>query len=768
MKKIILQPPSKQYQFQQNQLKQHNKNPQNFIEEKKIFELQGKLAYYDPYKYSQFFGIVQVQIEYSKNGIQTIIYNGQILRKQKIYGTDNQHQNIEHLEQIQYLSWEGNYGKNNQKIGKWIAFWKGERLLAGGNYDEFEYKIGQWVELDQNFCEFIFIFINLYQLLSSFPFRKLQKWKKISQLVVDYMMRMNKEMEVGLIYISISMSFQLFSIQSWNQITYSGVYINDKKQGLWNTIFQREIIGGGQYDENGLKNDKWTDIDDQICDMYNNVIYVGEYANGIKKGNWITIKNGNIIGGGNFDVYGMKNGKWIDVINNFNQRNNITEAGSYLNGIRVGQWNYVYRGQIIGGGSYNDEGFKNGEWIQLYDNSKRYIDVLCKGVYQNGIKSGKWITINKGEKIGEEQYNENGLKIGNWIELDQQFREYKQVIYVGKYLNGKKHGQWDIMRFGNIIGGGQYNDDGLKIGKWQDLDDSFCNIKQVTYVGEYQNGVKYGKWETICFKIIIGQGEYNYIGQKIGKWIDLDDHYHKQEFILINSLVQNRQIKQEYIKMGKNMGNGKLIIKDKSCGGQYDFDWAKKGKWIEPIQNFYSQKEILFEGIYNQGQKFGKWKSYKKSQTLGGGLYNEQGLKHGKWIDLDDDYQSFRQITYSGEYFNGKQKGNWYILYKEDLIGGGSYNEQGLKDGKRIEIQDNFQKFCQLTYAGEFQNGKKKGRWFILYQGNAFGGGHYNQLGLKNGEWIEADDSFFDWNMKIQFITYHQGIKQNQQLISRL
>ncbi|CAK82849.1 unnamed protein product, partial (macronuclear) [Paramecium tetraurelia] len=425
-----------------------------------------------------------------------------------------------------------------------------------------------------------------------------------------------------------------------------------------------------------------------ISHLQLNWIYVGEYVNGIKKGHWLTILNGTIIGGGNFDMYGMKNGKWIDVINNFNSMNYVAEVGSYFNGIKIQQWDYVYRGQTIGGGIYTDEGLKNGEWIELNDNFKRYIDVLCKGVYHKGIKSGKWITTYKGERIGEGQYNESGYKIGNWIELDQQFREQKQVIYVGEYKNGKKQGQWNIMRFGNIIGGGQYNEEGLKNGKWEDLDSGFCNIKQVTYVGEYNKGIKSGKWEAIRFKSIIGKGEYNQIGQKIGKWIDLEDDYYKLKFI------SKQMIKSGIYQDGKKQGPWDIYYKGLIIGGgQYDQNGTKKGKWIEPIQNFYRLINLLtqFKGNTSRGNIYSRSKEWKVESTLkkqefvsnqqlryykrGGGVYNQQGLKNGTWIDLDDDYQSypqqqfyrFRQITYSGQYTNGKQIGKWYISYKGDI-----------------------------------------------------------------------------------------------------
>ncbi|CAD8214535.1 unnamed protein product [Paramecium pentaurelia] len=187
--------------------------------------------------------------------------------------------------------------------------------------------------------------------------------------------------------------------------------------------------------------------------------------------------------------------------------------------------------------------------------------------------------------------------------------------------------------------------------------------------------------------------------------------------------------------------------------------------------NQYSLKKILCEGIYNQGQQIGKWKSYKKSQTLqayikllerGGGLYNVQGQKNGKWIDLDDEYELFRQITHSSEYFNGKQKGNWYILYKED-----SHIKEEVHIMNKVQRMEKEQKFQitfkvsnlnQLNFASQhilvnFRIVKKKegGLYCIkdmhckLFQRQSSDGGYYNQIGLKNNQWIETDDNFLEY-----------------------
>ncbi|CAK67651.1 unnamed protein product (macronuclear) [Paramecium tetraurelia] len=45
---------------------------------------------------------------------------------------------------------------------------------------------------------------------------------------------------------------------------------------------------------------------------------------------------------------------------------------------------------------------------------------------------------------GGGSYDEEGNKLGNWVEVSEDFSEESQVTYVGVYNNGKKVGRWDI------------------------------------------------------------------------------------------------------------------------------------------------------------------------------------------------------------------------------------------------------------------------------------------------------------------------------------
>ncbi|CAD8215573.1 unnamed protein product [Paramecium octaurelia] len=117
----------------------------------------------------------------------------------------------------------------------------------------------------------------------------------------------------------------------------------------------------------------------------------------------------------------------------------------------------------------------------------------------------------------------------------------------------------------------------------------------------------------------------------------------------------------------------------------------------------------------------------------GGGFYDESnnGNKSGQWIDLDDKFNPKKQVYYKGEYQNGKKVGYWENFFRrqsesfqkwQNLFykvlnqfknlrdsGGGSYDEKGIKFGYWIDFPEGFS--WSKIYEGEYQNGKKVGRW---------------------------------------------------------
>ncbi|CAD8110014.1 unnamed protein product [Paramecium sonneborni] len=109
--------------------------------------------------------------------------------------------------------------------------------------------------------------------------------------------------------------------------------------------------------------------------------------------------------------------------------------------------------------------------------------------------------------------------------------------------------------------------------------------------------------------------------------------------------------------------------------------------------------------------KIVKWKQIK----LGSGLSQLMGFNSIFDQEIIILYRG-SQITSCGEYKNGKKVGRWDILYFDEVIGGGSYEiyddiQDSVKNGKWIDLGDGLQQWKQLIFNGYYQNGQKVGTW---------------------------------------------------------
>ncbi|CAD8194862.1 unnamed protein product [Paramecium octaurelia] len=701
-----------------------------------------------------------IQLKFTQEGEILYIYDGSILRKEKVIEISQKPQLLNNIEQIKFLEWMGNYGTNNQKIGRWTILWKGTKLKdIGGEYSQEGKKQGLWREITKNYRKNAEVLeIGVYEN----DYRK-GYWKYIYQ---QNDIGGGQYCKLGIkngTWTEICDGFELSS-----QIIYIGEYLDGKKIGKWNILFRQsnqyefKQIGGGLYiqEGDGTKIGNWIELDDEFNNK-KQVTYQGEYLIGKKVGRWsvnfrhINEKQFNQIGGGSYEQENsIKFGKWTEISEGFNCDSQVIQNGEYKNGKKVGLWDYQFhfRGhKLIGGGLYdqNGKGDKFGKWIDLDRMYKWNSQVTYSGQYQIGKKVGKWDTWYKDYEnsllIGGGFYDDRcaGNKVGKWIELDNEFMGQKLVTYTGQYINDKKVGRWDIWHkhhSGNHykqIGGGSYDsrEEHMKIGKWIILCDEFSDSQQVVFNGEYFHGKKVGLWDILywCFDQdqykLIGGGIYNKKDcQKIGNWIELDDLFVQQRKVLF---------KGEYLD-GKKVGKWDIWYKHYNSnefkligGGSYDIIGSaiKLGKWIELDEGFYDRKQVTYAGQYKAGVKNGRWDTWyqqeQQNEKIGGGLFKEgvDNMKIGQWIELDDEFSESKQITYQGVYVKGYKVGYWDINFKKqqgdykiEKIGGGSFTEIGdcIKIGKWVEISNRFWIGKQVIYVGEYKKGRKIGLWFKM------------------------------------------------------
>ncbi|CAD8142269.1 unnamed protein product [Paramecium pentaurelia] len=541
--------------------------------------------------------------------------------------------------------------------------------------------------------------------------------------------------------------------------------------------------------ENRIDKQKSPEILTQL-EQIRNLKWVGQNNNqNLPIGKWNMIWRGEKqIYGGLYNDNGEKEGYWVEPYDKYWNLCQIYVIGIYNQGFRQGQWIYQQAEKIIGGGLYNKEGQKEGLWIELHQNYDRNCQVIFQGVYQNNHKIGIWIyqfydaNKNNSIKIIGGKYIEDGIKHGKWIDLIEDFDDDQQFLYVGDYYYGKKQGIWNAMQINFRQGCGVYDENEQENGFWVQLKRNQMNYyHHVKSLGQYVHGIKVGTWNISFGNQFVGKGAYNEEGKKYGKWIQLSNYSQFDKMNLNDNPILGKLVTfvGEYTN-GKKSGywqikQGNIII----GGGLYDDMGYKNGKWNE-LSNFKLPFFVIQIGEYNKGFKQGRWEillnKHKGLEKIGGGIYDTQGMKHGKWISLHDNFNHNCKVLDVGQYDHGIKQGRWDIktikYYEHDVltynfwpkdtfykIAGGNY-QNGEKNGKWIDLDENYNYHNQILYEGEFYNDLKQGKWEMMKHHNSFikriGGGQYNQDGLKHLNWIELDKNR---QKKLILVEYQNGIK---------
>ncbi|CAD8117895.1 unnamed protein product [Paramecium primaurelia] len=315
-------------------------------------------------------------------------------------------------------------------------------IINGGQFDKNGLKDGWWIELNDSITKVKFLIT-----LENISQEKKLVDGKLKLMVKEYMIRMKSKLVNGWNQLIIIPSIVI--LNSKNQVKYSGVYKKGYKSGQWYTLQKQdndfEIVGGGFYEE-GLKIGKWMELSSNNDYHFT---HIGEYNQGLRINRWnILFLNPDtddykIIGGGSYNLNGMKHGKWVEVQNKKGEFDIFAYSGEYKNGKKYGKWEILQGSTtkqeyfIIGGGSFDENGFQQGLWMDIEQCSFQFdqfnyngLFVLSIGKYQKGKKIEKWDTIfhidrvKEAKNLGGGQFDENGIKQGQWTEIHDKFHRF--------------------------------------------------------------------------------------------------------------------------------------------------------------------------------------------------------------------------------------------------------------------------------------------------------------------------------------------------------
>ncbi|CAD8096156.1 unnamed protein product [Paramecium sonneborni] len=141
---------------------------------------------------------------------------------------------------------------------------------------------------------------------------------------------------------------------------------------------------------------------------------------------------------------------------------------------------YSQNGAILRVIEYHDVEGKQ----ELFNNMDQIRNLFWKGQNsQNKKKEGKWIAFWKKkllQNVGG--YYKAGLKVGLWKDLFLNYQGWAQIFEFGEYSLGYRIGKWNYIKKDKTIGGGNYNNNGGKQGKWIELDKGFYSKKKVHFI----------------------------------------------------------------------------------------------------------------------------------------------------------------------------------------------------------------------------------------------------------------------------------------------
>lgn len=185
-----------------------------------------------------------------------------------------------------------------------------------------------------------------------------------------------------------------------------------------------------------------------------------------------------VISKGLLNDNGFKDGSWVE----YYSSGTIKSKGTYKGGVKVGLWEHYYEnGNLEQKGNFNNEGLAEGEWIWYFDNNQ----ILKIENFRRGLEEGEVV-----------EYSREGALIAKGVYIEGK-REYEWFIVVdgvkleGNYKYGERDGLWKLFnREGLLIFEGSYID-GFENGlhKW------YYDNKEIREIGNFRMGVKYGEWK---------------------------------------------------------------------------------------------------------------------------------------------------------------------------------------------------------------------------------------------------------------------------------
>ncbi len=448
----------------------------------------------------------------------------------------------------------------------------------------------------------------------------------------------------------------------------------------------------------------------------------------------------------------MREGKPDGYWKTFNEKGVLIAEGNRKNFELDSTWNF-----------YNDSS-KLVMQIDYLDGKKNGIrrtfrqDEIVEEQFADDVKDGLTVTYYPDGKVKRTVNFINGYEEGTSREFDTQgtiitLVEYRRGLVVDREninrvdKKGNKQGRWKYFHDnGRVKLEGIFRDD-KRNGYFKEYDDKGLLVDIARYINDERQ-------------------------QEAPEIVKLDvktDYYPNGKPKTVASYKGNlpEGIRRDYDTSGKVVAsfifsNGKITGE-----GIIDDEGVKDGPWKE----YYEDGQLRAEGLYNLGNRIGRWRFYHQTGGLEQeGNFNDQGKPEGPWKWFHENGNVFREEAYrngkldglfteytddgkvvvQGEYVDGLEEGFWKYEYG-DTREEGTYRS-GMRNGEWKAYYDN----GQLSFAGSFIDDNPNGRHIWYYpDGKKRDQGEYI-MGLRTGDWIQYDQN----GTVFLVIAYQNGIER--------
>lgn len=376
----------------------------------------------------------------------------------------------------------------------------------------------------------------------------------------------------------------------------------EEKLEVLNNKFQKEKMSEENELENikdiyGRKQGKW------IINEINGEKREGNFVDNEKDGEWITYKDRNFILIREF----YKKGKLLEYENRSKKDSGLIKWQKDDWNYKQGEWIIREENGILKSIKYKNDNLE-GEYKSFYQNGNKY-EI---GSYKNNKFEGEYIKYSENGQIKEKGIFINGKRNGEWLENynERKYMNNEKIKWqiISNYRKDSLHGNYKKYKNGEIVEIGEYKY-GNKIGKWIELDENDNRL-----IGEYFDGKKIGKW----IKIISGEKvELSYRdGLLVGEYV-------------IRYKNGNIRKKQLFMEEGKVL---------------FEKEYYSNGKLKNVIKRIYEKGKYLQVGLrldvskdlYNiiEVDKEGKNKTLRKYVYVKDILANEQELLEFLKLDI--------------------------------------------------------------------------------------------------------------------------------------